>query len=179
MNVKQRLQVNIFSRFIFKIFIIYFWDVAYACFLLWFCRIKCDLIGLFWAIHNKNSIFKRCVYASLSSVCFHRQVWFSRPNRSLSFPFLSLSPHSGGGGRVGHDAGTDTWPLAGGGLPAQPGPAGGHLGHHAHWSTQVGRLPPAGHHAFPAAFPGEAGEEAACHQDRGGEEEEKRGGRRR
>lgn len=91
-------------------------------------------------------------------------------------PFLSLSPHSGGGGRVGHDAGTDTWPLAGGGLPAQPGPAGGHLGHHAHWSTQAGRLPPAGHHAVPATFPGEAGEEAAGHQDRG---EEGRGETRR
>lgn len=81
---------------------------------------------------------------------------------------LSLSfSHSGGGGRVGHDAGTDSWPLGGGGLPAQPRPAGGHLGHHAHRSAQVGRLPPAGHHVVPAALPGPAGQEAAGHQDRG------------
>lgn len=99
---------------------------------------------------------------------------FSRPNWFFcSSCFLSV-PNSGGGGRVGHDAGTDTWPFAGGGLSAQPGPAGGHLGHHTHWSTQAGRLPPAGHHVVPAAFPGEAGEEAARHQD-GGEEEENGG----
>lgn len=93
---------------------------------------------------------------------------FSRLN--CFFSSLSVSPHSGGGGRVGHDAGTDPWPFAGGGLPAQSGPAGGHLGHHTHWSTQAGWLPPAGHHVVPAAFPGEAGEEAACHQDRGEDE---------
>ena len=92
--------------------------------------------------------------------------------------FLSLSPspppHSSGGRRVGHDAGTDTWPFAGGGLPAQPRPAGGHLGHHAHRSTQAGWLPPAGHHVVPTALPGAARKEAAGHQD-GGEREEERG----
>lgn len=97
----------------------------------------------------------------------------NRPfSSSFLFPFLSLSPHSGGGGRVGHDAGTDSWPFTGSGLLAQPWPAGGHLSHHTHWSTQARRLPPAGHHAVSAAFPGEAGEEAAGHQD-GGEVEEK------
>lgn len=100
---------------------------------------------------------------------------------SLFLPLFTPSPlplpsHSGGGGRVGHDAGTDTWPFAGGGLPSQSGPTGGHLGHHAHRSTQAGWLPPAGHHAVSAALPGQAGEAAVGHQDRG-EEEEKRGNR--
>lgn len=93
---------------------------------------------------------------------------FSAANCSSSLSLSLCLHHSGGGGRVGNDAGTDTWPLCGGGLPAQPWPAGGHLSHHAHWSTQAGRLSPTRHHAVPAAFPGEAGEEAAGHQDRGG-----------
>lgn len=91
-------------------------------------------------------------------------------------PLLSLPSslrHSAGGGRVGHDAGTDTWPFAGSGLPAFPGPAGGHLSHHDHRWTEAGRLSPAWHHAVPAAFPWEVGEEAIGHQDRG-EEDEKR-----
>lgn len=85
-------------------------------------------------------------------------------------PFLQI----GGGGRVGHDAGTNPWPFAGGGSPTQPGHSGGHLSHHAHRSAEAGRLPPAGNHAVPATLSGEAGEEAARHQD-GGEEEEESG----
>lgn len=112
----------------------------------------------------------------LSTAYTKRGYLFCQQLTSLILIVLSLSSlsRSGGGGRVGHDARTDTWPFDGGGLPALPGPAGGHLGHHTHWSTQASRLPPAGHHAVPAALPGAAGEEAAGHQDRGeeGEKEE-------
>ena len=69
---------------------------------------------------------------------------------------------------VGHDARSDPGALASAGLAAQPGPAGGDLGHHADGPAQAARrLQAAGRHAAPAALPGPAGQEASGHQDRG------------
>lgn len=128
---------------------------------------------LFWMNFNTEMIIRvRCKmikdegYNCTTMFGQSRIILREFPNHFHSF----LCLHRGGGGRVGHDARTDTWPFTGGGLSAQSGPAGGHLGHYTHRSTQAGWLPPARNHVVPSTFPGEAGEEAPVHQDRGEEE---------
>ena len=99
-----------------------------------------------------------------SFMCFSL-IWFSCRLSAVSH-FLPLPP-SCGHDRVWHDARTNPRSLCDSRLPAQPGPAGWDLSHHADWQAQIWWLSGVRYDAVASALPGQSGEEAPSDQNRG------------
>lgn len=92
-------------------------------------------------------------------------IWFELQSEYVSH-FLPLPP-SCGHDRVWHDARTNPRSLCDSRLPAQPGPAGWDLSHHADWQAQIWRPPGVWDNAVTSALSGQPGEEAIGHQNGG------------